>query len=102
MEEIDITDMNLSQLWKYAMAKELEKEYREETLRAREGLSIKVPIYYLTEGWYETYPSTGRAKVIGFGKFPLKELMEEIEKREALLRKIIMEYEKGEDPIEPR
>ena len=65
--------------------------YTEETEQIKNGIKIKIPIIYLTNEWYEIYPSSRKAKILGYGKIPLNEFVEEKNMRETLLRKIISE-----------
>jgi hypothetical protein len=55
------------------------------------GITMDVPIWYITEEWYEIYPASKKVKVQGFGKFQLVDFMQEKELRDNLMRNIILE-----------
>lgn len=56
----------------------------------KHGLRIKIPIWYITEEWYEIYPSSKKVKIQGHGKFWLKDFMQEKEDRDSLMRSEIL------------
>lgn len=110
METENINKMDTEELWNTfdllmeeedENGKPLKKKYENEIRLIKEGFRIKIPIWYLTQGWYEIYPSGARAKVLHYGKYSLKDFMEEKEKREKAMRAIIMENEE-EGPSQPR
>lgn len=70
--------------------------------KAKNGIKIEFPIHYIINEWYEAYPSTKRAKIIGYGKVKITELMDEIEDRNAIMREIVFEHTGDEDPTRPR
>lgn len=101
----DVLTWDLSTLWKVLPLltnEQLSKEDKEIIENVREGISVKIPIYYLTNEWYERFPSSASANVYGHGKIPLKLLVEEIEARETALRKIIISKIDDGSITEPR
>lgn len=68
----------------------------------KNGFKIKFPIHYLIEEWYNLYPSTKRVSIQGYGKFKMDDFMEEVDKRKALLRTVIMENIEDDDYLKGR
>lgn len=96
----ELLEWDIKKLWecfKMLMQQENEdgrkmiEEYKEENDKIKNGTIIKIPIYYITNEWYEEYPSSGRVKIYGFGKYMIESFEEEKEKRETLMREIISE-----------
>lgn len=74
------------------------KKFKQMTDKVKNGIKIKVPIWYFTEAWYELYPHTQTANIKGYGKFHINEFMEEKEAREQLMIEAI-ENELDEDTL---
>lgn len=70
--------------------------------KAKDGIRIYFPIYYITNKWYETYPSAKRAAIFGYGKVSIQDFMKEIEDRDTIMRNIIMEHIEDDEAIKPR
>lgn len=56
-----------------------------------------IPIHYINNEWYDLYPDHKIAIIRGFGKVNIDELLDEIDNREQLMRKIIIENTDEED-----
>lgn len=52
--------------------------------------------------WYEEYPSSRTVKVYGYGKYDINTFQEEKEKRETIMRTIIIENADDGGITEPR
>ena len=102
----DILTWNLEKLWASALVildeETLSDLEREQLNIAKNGITIEVPIQYLTKKYYEEYPSSKKAKILGFGKLALTKLWEEIEKRENLLKKLIIDNMDEDNPLKAR
>lgn len=85
-----------------AMEDDINPKYRKLLQQAKHGIKIKIPIYYITQEWYELYAPGKTVGVQGHGKYNMQEFMDEIEEREKLLRKIILENQGQDDPTEAR
>lgn len=85
-----------------AIEEELDTQERATLKKCKYGFKVKVPIYYITQEWYELYAPRKMMSVQGYGKFPMDEFMTEIENREQELRKIILDHDGEEDPTESR
>lgn len=105
ISEADILKMEIAELYdtlKMMQESEDLEEYEEEIREIEEGIDIKIPIIYLTNEWYEPYPSTKRVKVMGFRKYEINEFFKEKSAREAKMRVIILENLGNEHPAEAR
>lgn len=74
----------------------------EELNKMKNGITLDVPINYFTEGWYELYPNTKRAKIKGHFKIPLEQFIEEKEGRENIMRDIIIKHIERREITAPR
>ena len=66
------------------------------------GIRIGCPVWYFTEEWYEIYPSSRKVKIVGYGKFWLKDFMQEKEDRDSLMRNLIIDNINEDGMIEGR
>lgn len=80
----------------------IKKIYKKEIETIKNGINLKIPIWYLIKGWYIEYPNTKRVQVKGHGKVNIIEFMEEKERRENILRTIILENLEENTATEPR
>lgn len=81
----------------------IELEEKETLDKIKNGYRIKVPYVYLyREGYYEEYPSGKRVRILGYGKYPLKEFIEEKERRREECTRIIIKYTEEEPNTEIR
>lgn len=96
--EEDILKMPISELWDTAVIV-VPEEHLEEI---KNGIKMKIPIWYITEGWYELHPNSKTVKVQGYPKNSLIEFMEEIDERKARMRELIIDNLTDEDPTKPR
>jgi len=89
----EIYAMNTRELWNAfkRIVTETGKEYENEEFMVKQGIDLNIPIWYFTEEWYTLYPENKRAAIKGYGKYEIKKLMEEIDKREDIMRKTILE-----------
>lgn len=107
-----VMNMDIQQLWNSFRllmeeeddrGKKLSMLYKEDLLKIKWGSgNVDVPIWYFINEWYEIYPSSGRVKILGHGKFPLKDIMEEKDKREAIMRSILIENTDNDSLTEVR
>lgn len=101
-----ILKWDIEQLWNACQILEEDEETPETDLKkieqVKNGINIKVPIYYLIQEWFEVYPNNKRAKILGYGKYDMHEFMEEIETRNKIMRKIIHDNLEEEQSTEPR
>lgn len=107
----DIYEWTLEKLWKTVKTYEeeytekeitLKQQYKKELQIVKNGIKLKLPIHYLIYGWYTEYPNTKGVKVQGHGVFNIMEFLEERERRENILRTIILENLEDESTTEPR
>lgn len=91
----DIYTWDIEKLWNAyntIIEEGTEKDYTKDTETIKNGKWIKIPIYYLTQHWYEEYPSSGKVKIQGHPtKYSLGLFREEIELRESKMRSILKE-----------
>lgn len=59
--------------------------------RVKYGFKLNFPITYYLNKWYNEYPSTKNVTVLGFGTCKIWYFTDEIEKREILARRFILE-----------
>ena len=101
-----ILKWDIEQLWNACQILEEDEETHNTHIEiiqtVKEGIKIKVPIYYLIQEWWEVYPNTKRAKILGHGKYKIQDFMEEIETRTKLMRRIIYENIDNEQATTPR
>lgn len=89
----EIYEWDTQKLWNafLVITQETDK-YKEHKEMAKHGMKIVFPIHYLfKEDWITRYPKKKKATIKGHGRFPLAELEEEIERRETIMRQIILE-----------
>jgi hypothetical protein len=107
----EIMQMDTATLWsalKILMEEETEdgeklnKQYIEEMRGIQEGVDLKIPIWYITNKWYEIYPSTGNVKILGYGKAEIRDFMKEKEGRDAMMRKILIDQIEDDSITIPR
>lgn len=70
--------------------RDLEELYKEEIKQIKNGEN-QIPIWYITNKWYEEIPESKKIKVKGHGKYNIIEFMEDKGKRETIMRSILME-----------
>lgn len=106
MEQLEQTDdvftWTTQKLWN--AVKQIQQEtnqYDKEIEKVKMGYLIQIPIWYITQEWYEMYPSTKRIKIYGHGKYEIKDFMEDLEQRETTMRNIILN-EQQEDTTDSR
>lgn len=99
----EILEWDTTKLWKTINTIDnVKKEYPTEYKKIKEGVTLKIPIQWITEEWYEEYPHSKKVRVKGYGKYSLQKFMEEKEERDKLMRKIIESEMKTEEPTKPR
>lgn len=89
----EIYTWNIEQLWNAinTIPEENLKEYENKIYKIKHGYNIKVPIQWIIKKWYEEHPYAKRVSIWGYAKYELLPFIEEIEKREQEMRKIIEE-----------
>lgn len=106
----DLLKWDLNELWScfqtiltYEEEKrgKLEDVYKEELQNVKEGIKFKIPIWYLTNKWYEEFPAKKGVKVLGYGRYNINEFQQEIEKRKTIMRNVISEESTDTDLTEP-
>lgn len=107
MEVEDIWERDIEELYNILLTlietgEVEEKEYEKELCQVKEGMLINIPILYIIEGWFRAYPETGYVIIKGHGRHPLERFFEDKQKREALMRKIIIENTDEGNPTRPR
>lgn len=102
--EETIYQMQTIELWRAfkRVIAETGKQYEAEEHQVKHGINIQVPIWYITEDWYTIYPENKRVHIRGHGKISVNDYMEEIDKREDIMRKIILENSEILESEEPR
>lgn len=70
--------------------------------KVKNGINIKIPIWYITEEWYEIYPSTKKVAIKGHGKYELNHFMNEVEERDRIMKETIIENIDPGEIISPR
>lgn len=99
----EILEWNTEKLWNAVLTikQEIGKKPRGYD-EAKNGIKINFPIHYIINEWYEMYPTTKTAKILGHGKAEITNILEEIEERNTLMRTIIKEHLDDEEPTTPR
>lgn len=100
----EILKWDMQELWAAVQQinEEEENEYEEEIKKIKQGIKLKIPIYYIIEEWYDIYPDGQNINIYGYDKMNIHEFMDEKEERERLMRKIIYESIEDNDPLESR
>lgn len=99
-----VYEWDLTTLWEIlnTLEKEELQEYEEEYYKIKFGYNVMVPISYLTENYYEDYPTTKKVKVLGYGKYNFQDFYDELDERKHAMRQIILDNIRDEDKIIPR
>lgn len=99
----EILEWDTEKLWNAVqqIKEEIEKQPRGYE-QAKNGIKIKFPIQYIINQWYDMYPSTKNARILGYGKTNIQNLLDEIEERNSIMRKIIIEHTDNEEATKPR
>lgn len=84
------------------LEKEEIEEYSEELKQIKNGINLKFPIIYIIKGWTTEYPENKRVHIKGHGKENIVNYYDEIDERNALMRKIILENLENNDITTPR
>ncbi len=107
----NIGSLNIRELWNTFIVlldstdeegKQYMSYFQQEYSQVKNGINVEFPIHYIIDKWYEEYPSSKRVKILGYGKFSLSNFKEEIEKRETIMRRIILENMNESSLTEPR
>lgn len=106
LDRENILKYDIEQLWNACQLLEEDPEtlpeHKQNIQKAKNGIKIKVPIYHFIQEWFEIYPNTRKAKIIGYGKYELNDFMEEIETRNKIMRQILNENITDNTSTEPR
>lgn len=99
----EVLEWQTEKLWNAVQAIKLEigktpRNYDE----IKNGRNINFPIQYIINEWYEMYPTTKKAKILGYGKVEIQQLLDEIEDRNTMMRQIIIDHATDDDPTTPR
>lgn len=97
----DIYTWTTNKLWNAVKTLELADDH-EDLILIQEGIDIPVPIWHLTQEWYTLYPTSKKAHILGYGKYELRQFMQELENREKLMRQLIEEHLNQEETTTPR
>ena len=98
-----LSRMSISDLWNYVMARidELDKKQKAELEKARKGVIFEIHIGYYTNEHY-TINATNIA-FMGASKVPIEDFWDDKDAREAILRKLVIEMNRGPPSLtEPR
>lgn len=90
----EVMDWNTTKLWNTLQTLRADEDSSisiEEYEQVKEGVRIKVPIWYITQEWYELYPSSKKMLILGFGKFRISDFMNEKDERDRIMRRLILE-----------
>lgn len=101
----DILTWETKKLWNTLNAIKNDKENnidKEKYYKIKYGINIECPIWYITEEWYELYPSSKKTKIKGYGKYNLSDFMQEKENRDELMRQEIINNLNDEGIMEGR
>lgn len=101
----EILQWNIRQLWSQLLIlieEEPKIAKKKEIENIKYGISIRIPIQYLTNEWYDLYPSNKTATVKGYGRHKLLDLLDEIEERETMIRTILLDNLQQNPLITPR
>ena len=103
IDKQELMKAEIKELWEYIKSIQEETgDYDEGIEQVKKGIDIMLPIWYITEEWYDIYPSSKRVKIMGFGKLRIQDFMEEKDRRSAIMRSIIIDYEERGETIEER
>lgn len=99
METSEILNWNITQLYNYFLTIVENNKIKN---KIKYGINLQIPIYYITNEYYEIYPQSKKVNIKGFGKIDIDIFMNELEDRENLMRKIIIEQLDNGNIIEAR
>lgn len=74
----------------------------EEITMVKYGIKIRIPIIYIIKGWVEEHPENKRVTIRGYGKEDIVKYYDEVDERNKIMRKIIIDNLPDEDPTESR
>ena len=77
IQEDEILQWDTEKLWNAINMLDNKEDYHEEIERIKFGRKVKIPIWYITNEWFEVYPSSAKIKILGYGKFKIWDFMEE-------------------------
>lgn len=101
--ETEVFNMSINKLWKvFNNIKEEIEIDKNVYYTIKYGKFFKCVIHYLINEWYEIYPNSKKVYIRGYGKINLEVFMEELDYRETLLRKVIIDNIDNENIIENR
>lgn len=87
-------EMSLEELWNwYLQMKEEGLKLNKEEMKMIEFGTLDKPIsiHWITNNWFKIYPNHNLVKIQFYGESNLFNFLEDIKKRESLLRRIILE-----------
>ncbi len=106
LQEPEIISMDIADLWAtYLLMKQMnliKKKYLKDEHLIKQGTKIKVDIRYFINKWYETIPTQNLIIVQNYGDKKLDEFYDEIDERNAILRKTIIENLDNDSATEGR
>lgn len=96
----EILEWDTMKLWNaiQQIDEETNGALKKEIDKVRNGIKLKIPIYYITQEWYDIYPTGQSVNIYGHNKYNINDFMEELQEREKLMRKIIFDNIDDEDP----
>lgn len=104
-EPEDILTWDIEQLWNAINTIEgVKDDYKQLYQKIKWGFRLKCRITYLfpERKWYEEFANSGRVNIQGHGKFKINDFIDEVEKREETMRKILYENWEIQGPGEAR
>ena len=104
-EQPNVYQMGLQELWNWTNTLVFENEMEESPIfdMIKNGFQTKFHVEYIINEWYEIYPGANKARIRGQRKkLKITDFFDEIRKREAAMRSLILENTREDEMISPR
>lgn len=99
----DVITWDIEKLWNYFdIISQDDTKSKELKEQIKYGIKHKFPIWYVLHEWYEIRSYYKIAVINGYGKIPINEFMEEIEKRTQKMREYILKKLDKEELVTAR
>ena len=103
MNEEEVWKMGFPELWRvFRAVVNMNDEYEAEMDRVKNGFIVRVPMRHLLEEQYEVYGYDKKVGIFGYGKYPLPDFYEDLDRREDLMRNVILRNIEKESTVAPR
>lgn len=96
----ELLEWDLNKLWNALNQTEETKQKTKD--KAKNGIKLTIPVWYITQEWYNINPSTKTVRILGHGTYKIEDFMQEIEDRKKIIIQELLELMENEGAIEPR